>query len=512
MALYQRFGLNYRWLATFTSMLGSFATLLTATIINVAIPDVMGAFGMNQDQAQWLATGFLASNTVTMLLSAWAIESFGMARTFNVSMLIFTIGSILGGMANSSEMIIFSRVIQGAGAGLITPISMLIIFQVFPVHRRGSAMGIYSVGVVLAPALGPALGGWLIDHYSWRYVFYVAIPFALATIPLVALFMPEREADAQDVRFDWTGVILLSLFLVSLLTTLSNIDKEGLYSDFIALASFISLTSLAAFLCWELHTQDPMFNLSLFRNPKFLAAGVVTVVMGAGLYGSTYLFPLFLQIVQRLTPTDAGKLMIPAGLFMAIAFPIAGRLSDAVRPRNLILLGLAVFALSSWLYAGVDANTPIFSLILWMTIGRIGLALIFPSLNVTALRPLPLQLLAQGSGIINFLRQVGGAFGVNALSIFLQQRTGFHTAALSETQTPDNSTTMTLLAQAHSALIHNGIAEPFAGIQGFHLLGSIVYAQGITHAFRDSFLLVALVFVFCLIPGSFMDNRAPVRQ
>ncbi|HSG88112.1 MAG TPA: DHA2 family efflux MFS transporter permease subunit [Pseudomonadales bacterium] len=510
--LFSIYGPAYRWFVTFTAMLGAFATLLSGTIVNVAIPDVMGALGMTPEQAQWLSTGFLASTTVTMLLAAWSVERFGMSRTFNFSMLVFLGGSVLGGLAGTGEVLILSRVIQGAGSGLMTPVSMLIIFQVFPLQRRGTAMGIYSVGVVLAPALGPVLGGWLIDTLSWRYVFLVAVPFALISIPLAMVFMPHREPDATAPRFDWSGVILLSLFLVTLMSALAEGPKDDFGGDDVAVLLFCAAASGMAFVAWELHVRDPMIDLSLFANGRFAAAAIVTLVIGAGLFGSTYLLPLFMQIVQDYKPTDAGMLMVPAGLMMALFFPIAGRLSDQMSARRLIMFGVILFAISSLLMSQVDLRTPFLTLALWALMGRIGLSFIFPCLNAAALRPLPLHQLAQGSGIVNFLRQLGGAFGVNALAIFLERRTAFHVGALAPQVSQASPDLGEWFRQLQPTLIEGNLVdhldlpfEPFA----LQMLARSVYLQGSVLGYRDAFLVIGVGFVLCMIPVWFMDSRAP---
>ncbi len=507
--LFALYGPVFRWAVTFTAMLGAFATLLTGTIVNVAIPDVMGALGMTTESAQWLSTGFLAATTVTMLLAAWCVETIGMSRTFSLSMLIFLGGSVLGGIAASGEMLIVARFVQGAGAGLMTPISMLIVFQVFPVHRRGTAMGLFSIGVVLAPALGPVLGGLLIDHLSWRYVFFMAIPFAMISIPLAMVFLPQREVDARTPRFDWTGVALLSVFVLCLLVGLSNAPRDGWGDDRIAMLFFGAAASGFAFLFWESRVADPIFNLRLFTHGRFLAAAIVTFVIGAGLYGSTYFLPLFLQTVQGLKPTDAGLLLLPAGLIMAVFFPLAGWLSDHMSPRRLIIFGVALFGLSSWLMVRVDTQTPFFDLALWTLIGRIGLSFIFPCLNAAAMRPLPLELLAQGSGMVNFLRQLGGAFGVNLLAIHFSQRSLFHADALAPSQTPGRDAT----ADALDAIARlYGQIPGAAGVEDAHalaFLSQMIWQQASMLAYRDVFLAVAMVFALCLIPAWFMDSRPP---
>ena len=373
-------------------------------------------------------------------------------------------------------------------------------------------MGIYSVGVVLAPALGPVLGGWLIDTLSWRYVFLAAVPFALFSIPLAMVFMPKREPDATAPRFDWSGVMLLSLFLVTFMTALSEGPKDDFGGDDVAVLFFCAATSGMAFIAWELRARDPMIDLSLFANSRFLAAAIVTLVIGAGLFGSTYLLPLFMQIVQGYKPTDAGMLMVPAGLMMAIFFPIAGRLSDQMSPRRLIMFGVIVFGISSLLTAQVTLHTPFLTLALWTMLGRIGLSFIFPCLNAAALRSLPLHQLAQGSGIVNFLRQLGGAFGVNALVIFLERRSAFHVGALAQEVSQTSPGLGEWFRLLQPTLVEGNLVdhldlpfEPFA----LQMLGRAVYLQGSVLGYQDSFLLIAVGFALCLIPVWFMASRPP---
>ncbi len=484
-------------------MMASFATLLTGTIINVAIPEVMGAFGIGQDEAQWLSTAFLAAGTVTMLLTAWCVDAFGMRQTYIWAMLIFLGGSILGGVAPSPEVLITARVIQGASSGVLGPLAMILNYQIFPVHARGFAMGIFGIGVVLAPALGPTLGGFLIDNYDWRYVFFLAVPFAMVSVPLAMMFMPRRESDGPRPSFDWTGVFLASIFLVALLTGLSDGQSEGWHSEYIVSLFGAALISGTLFVWWENRISNPMLNLALFANPRFLAASIVTFVIGIGLYGSTYLLPLFLQVLQGNTPTDSGLLMLPAGLVMAVFFPIAGALSDRIQPRTVIIIGLVLFGMSSWLMRVVDIDTPFTRLMIWVIIGRIGLAMIFPSLNAASLAALPLHLLGQGSGAINFLRQLGGAFGVNLLSIFLARRTAVFSDQFAATQTPTPDT-LAMLRGVNEMLASQGYAfiEQLAISMGY--LSRTVYSQALTFAFRDGFYLVAVVFFLSIIPTWFM--------
>ena len=218
------------------SVLGSFATLLTATIINVAIPDIMGALGLTIDQAQNLVSAHLAAGTVTMLMTAWAIRAFGIVATYLFNMMLFAVSCIAGGLAMTGEILFLARLVQGAASGIIMPLSMIMIAQVFPVDRRGMAMGWMAVGTVLAPALGPTLGGYLVDNLSWRWVFFMAIPFAVVSLPLALVFFPTREERGPRPSFDWVGVFLCAVFLLSLLTALTEAQSEGWYDDRVTVA------------------------------------------------------------------------------------------------------------------------------------------------------------------------------------------------------------------------------------------------------------------------------------
>ncbi|MEX2489943.1 MAG: DHA2 family efflux MFS transporter permease subunit [Pseudomonadales bacterium] len=501
--LFEFYGPAYTWFAVVTAMLASFATLLTATVINVAIPEIMGAFGIGQDEAQWLSTAFLASGSVTMLLMAWCVDAFGMRQTYVWSVLVFLFGSILGGFAHNPETLILARIIQGASAGVLGPIAMTLNYQIFPVARRGFAMGIFGIGVVLAPALGPTVGGFLIDNYDWRYVFFLAIPFSLISIPLAMMFMPVREEAGPRPSFDWTGAILSSIFLVSLLTGLSDGQREGWQSDYIVLLFATAVISATLFVWWENRIEKPMLDLELFTNPGFVAASLVTLVIGVGLYGSTYLLPLFVQGLQGITPTASGLLMLPAGLVMAAMFPVAGMLSDSFQPRFVIIAGLLLFGLSNWFMRVVDLETPFMRLLVWAIVGRIGLALLFPGLNAAALSSLPLHLLSQGSGAINFLRQLGGAFGVNMLSIFLARRTAQFSDQLATTQAPSPDT-LVVLKHLNEMLAVQGYAFMEQLILSMGYLSRTVYGQASALAFREGFYLVAIVFFLAIIPTWFM--------
>ncbi|MFT7255513.1 MAG: DHA2 family multidrug resistance protein, partial [Candidatus Azotimanducaceae bacterium] len=342
------------------------------------------------------------------------------------------------------------------------------------------------------------------------YVFYLAVPFTVISIPMALMFMPTRDPDDPVPGFDWVGVLLSSVFLVSLLTGLSNGERDGWHSDIIVLQIACAGLCMVLFIWWENRVEHPLLDLQLFTHGRFLAAAAVTFILGIGLYGSTYLVPLFLQTLQHITPTNSGLLMLPAGLAMAFFFPIAGALSDRIEPRYVIILGLLLFAVSSGLMYQVDFNTPYAQLLIWALIGRVGLALIFPSLNAASLATLPLELLNQGSGAINFLRQLGGAFGVNLLSIFLARRSAEYSDAYTTTQT-SSTATLGLLQKIQDTLFgeHLGYLMQFEPALAY--LSSTLHGQAMVMAFREGFAGVALIFLVSVVPAWYM-RTAPQKD
>ena len=504
--LFARYGPRYRAFVATTVLLGTTAAVINTTSINVAIPDIMGAFGIGQDRAQWLMTGTLAAMTIAMLLHAWLIRSFGERATFNGSLAIFIASLVIAGVSPNETVLIACRIVQGAVAGVLQPLAVYTLYRVFPAEQKGRAMGLFGLSVLLGPALGPTLGGVLIDHFSWRYVFYIAVPLSAAAMLLGSLFMPQRSEAGARAGFDWAGFFLLCTSISCLLTALSNGQRAGWSSSFVLGLLAVAVLAGAAFIAWELRAQEPLVELRVLANHRFAAAASVAFIMGGGLFGSVFLVPIFVQEVQGYTPLQAGLLLMPAGLVMGLFLPIGGHLTDRLPASWLIMAGLLFFGVSCYWLGGADVNTPFATLAVWLVLGRIGMALINPSLNAGALRALETERLGQGSGMINFFRQLGAAFGVNLLSVMLDRRTSFHSNALAAMQTPDNSASVEFLRAMQALLAQAGVSDDLRLPGALHFLDRVVYAQAATLGFRDSFLICALVFMLAMIPAWLMGR------
>lgn len=497
------YGPIYKWLLLCAMLCGSIATLLAATTINVALPAIIGAFGLGQDQAQWMSTAFLAASTVAMLSNAWAMSAFGPRAIYLTGMALFVAGSVLGFMSTSYDLLIIARALQGVAAGLLQPMSMFLIFQTFQDNRRGTAMGIFSIGVVLAPAFGPALGGIAVDLASWRLVFVVTVPLALAAMILAFSLMPSRDDTKGTKRppLDWIGLGLIGLAIVSLLATISGGDRDGWVSDKTLIRVFLCMTSTIIFFWWEHRHPFPALNLNVFRHWQFASAGVLIACTGMAIYGSTYLVPIFVQVVQGYSPTAAGVMMIPAGIAMVMGFPIAGRLTDKIDPRWLFVFGTACFGVSMWLMSGLAIATSYWMLVGWLCLSRVGISFLMPPANTTAVRGVPPKLLASATGAASFLMQVGGAVGVSALAVFLERRSIFHGEHLAASVTESNAEIMYLHQLTAMELQTRGYTARDAFIHGFDSIAAQISREAFLLGFRDSFLVVAIGFalVFAFI-------------
>ena len=483
------------------------AMVLSATSATVAVPHIMGAFGVGQDRAQWIATGYFAAMTTGMLLNDWLVRNFGHRPVFCATLIIFSGAALVGAFAPSMDFVILSRVVQGACAGLLQPMSMQIIFRVFPAERRGSAMGLFGLGVVLAPAFGPALGGLAIDGFDWRWVFVLPLPLVVLAFPLGLVFMPARDPVRGRSSFDWPGLILLAIGLAATLDGIASGQRIGWGSDRILLELTFGTSALTCFILRQLTARSPMLDLALFRNMRFAAAFAVGFVFGFGMFGSIYAVAVFVQTVQGYTATRAGLLMVPAGLMMAVLFPIAGRINDLAPAHWPIIGGLTLFGVGFLMMSTAHVDTAFWTFAGFMLVNRFGLSFVIPSLNTGSLKVLRPDQVSQGSGLVNFTRMLGGACGINLLVVLLEMRTGVYAEAFATAQTAANATGGVVLDRIGRLASGAGLGTVDAHSAAEHFLREVIFAQARALAFQDVFLAVGLLAFAALVPA-FVMSRA----
>jgi len=424
-ALAARHGPRYRWRVLLTVMIGSIASVMSSTIVNVAVPDLMQHFGIGQERAQWVAAGFMAAMTLSMLPTPWLLARYGYRHTYVGAVTLLMAGGIVGGLAQHYPLVLAMRVAEGLAAGVLQVIPSIIVLRAFDAGERGRAMGIFGFGVVLAPAVGPTVGGVLVEHLGWRSIFFFVVPFALWAIVLARRYLPVAapggaEPGTQREALDWPGLALASIGVLGLLNGLVHLHDETPLT-----AALLLGTGLAALLLFIRHVSrcaTPLLDPRLFRSRPFAMGGVVAFIYGMGLFGSTYLVPVFMQTALQFPPSQAGAVLMPAGLVLALTIPFGGRLADRFPPHALVALGLALLALSFALMATVGPATALWVLMLWAVVGRIGLGFVLPSLTLGAVPGLEPAAVPQAASAISFLRQLGGAIGVGLVGIFLEWR------------------------------------------------------------------------------------------
>ena len=430
-ALQARFGPRYRWLLLIAVMVGTMASIMSSTIVNVAIPDMSQHFALGQGRAQWVTSGFMVAMTVAMLTTPWLLARYGYRRTYAGSMLLLMAGGIGGGLAGDFGLVLAARVAEGVAAGVVQPIAAIIIMRAFGTHEQGRASGLFGMGVVLAPAVGPSVGGVLVDLFGWRSIFFMVVPLCLLSLWMAYRYLPDGvAADRKGQMIDWRGMLLAGAGTLCLLNGMVALQGQGSHLVRAAVLLGAALASLAGFIGWQRRMlatgREPLMNLALFGNRPFAMGSVVAFIYGTALFGSTYLLPVYMQLGLNLSASHAGTVLLPAGIVLAATIAIVGRLADQQPTWLLVMVGLGLLAASFSLMMTLKLSSALWLLALWATLGRIGLGFILPSLNLGSLRPLPTEQVSQGASAISFVRMLGGAIGVSLCGIVLEWRLAAH--------------------------------------------------------------------------------------
>ncbi|MEY5100054.1 MAG: hypothetical protein RJA36_2773 [Pseudomonadota bacterium] len=433
------YGPRYRWMLLLALMVGVIATVMSSTIVNVAIPALSAEFGLGQDRAQWVSSGFMAASTTTMLLTPWMLSRYGYRHTYLACNLLLLVGCLLGGFAGSFSLVLLARVIEGLASGVVGPLPAIVIMRAFEPHEQGRASGLFGMGVLVAPALGPSLGGVLVDLFGWRATFFMFLPLCALSLLLGWRLVPNQApggvpANAQA-GVDWQGLLLATLGTVLFLNGLVMLKSAAAHDTLLVMAA--AVLALAAFVLWQ-HRQgrrprpnrEPLMNLALYRHLPFAMGSLVGLCYGVSLFGSTYLLPLYLQAGMGLSPSYVGALMLPAGLILAGIVAFAGGMADRQPVHRLVSAGMGLLALSFIAMVASDQRSPLLLVVLITIVGRVGLGFVLPSLNLGAMRGLDRRLMSQGASTINFIRMLGGATGISLCGVFLEWRLSAHHTGL----------------------------------------------------------------------------------
>jgi len=502
---------GYRWLVLIGVMISTFMAVLDATIVNVALSKLMSSFGVSVDKVEWVLTAYLLVFGVLLPTSGWLADHLGYKRMFIVGLFIFTFSSLLCSLAWNLQALIFFRVLQGSGAGILMPIGMAIITREFPPQQRGLALGFWSMASSASVSLGPTIGGYLIEHYSWHTVFDVNVPIGIVGMGAALIIL--REHRSEDSRaFDVVGFASLTAFLTSLLLALSNGNSAwntgGWHSTYIRACFAISIVSLVVFLITELSVEHPLIELDLFKNFNFAWSNVLMLLFGFGMFGSTFLLPIYLQNSLGYTALQAGMVFLPVGALQMIAAPIAGSFADRASPKIPTVLGVALMAFTFYQFGSLSLYTEHRDIMLPLCLRGIAMGALLPPLMALSISEIPNAKMAQASGLINVIRQIGGSFGVAVFGTVLTRRTIYHMATYGEqidpSSAPFRQTVMRLQSHAFHAA---GGTSAEAARRATAQIGSFVANQAFIRAIDDVFLIAGTVILIGVIPVLFLRTH-----
>ncbi|MGI9574525.1 DHA2 family efflux MFS transporter permease subunit [Alloalcanivorax xenomutans] len=505
--LFQRYGPRYRLWVTLTVMLGLVALGMSITIVNVAIPYIKGAFGMSDSQVQWLSTGFLASTTVSLLVAPWLVSAVGQRATFMGLLLVFIAASLLGGLGEGMAALVAARVIQGAMTGLIRPVAMEALFSAYPPEGRGMATAMYGMCLGLPLTLATVIGGWLVENFTWRYVFFITLPICVAAVVMGYFFLPPREGKGPRSPFDWAGVVISFAAVFSLLAALSNGQRWGWDDPRVPILIVTGVLLGTAFFLWQKRCRHPLLDLAIFRNRVFVTGTSAMFLFGGTFYGIMYLLPQFVQTVLHYSPVSAGKIFLPSTLVLAILVPLVGRLSDRYPAHWLTLPGLACALFAVWHMALMDWDTSFAYLATTMAILSVGMAAFPPPTLSKAIAALEPRLTGHGSGAINFAMQLGGALGTAGLVIMLERRTVEHGQQLNAGVHAGNSTAQQQLSQLAELAGRLGVPDTHLQAMAGHLMGRLETIWASIFAYQDGFWILVASLVLVAIPSVLLSRQ-----
>jgi DHA2 family multidrug resistance protein len=510
---------QYRWIILIGLILTVILQVLDATIVNVALPQMAGNLGATSDQIGWVSTGYILSAVVVLPMTAWLSVQFGRKRYLTTSIFIFILASFLCGTSTSLTEIVAWRVLQGIGGAALLSTAQATLLQVFPKKQHPLVLGIFSLGIVVAPTVAPALGGWLTDNYSWEWVFFINLPIGALAMFLVVTFLHDTHTEPNRNSVDWLGIATLAVGLGSLQYVLEEGVRYNWFDDpTITRLSILAAVSLISFVFWELSPRNagPVVNIRVLRDRNLLVGASLSSVVGFGLLGALFIFPLFVQGVLRYTPTESGLLLLPGGLGTALAVIICSRIlggkSRRIDPRFLMMFGMIGVVIGNWLLGHVTTDSGPESVQIGLVIRGFGLGFVFIPIQILAFSTLRGVQIAQGTAMNNLFQQLGGSFGIAALNTYVTNMMQFHRSDLIANTAITNPLFLQRVAMIAGALHARGYGLSDAKAGALAAVNMTVQAQSATLAYDDAFIVVAVVFVVVLpLLVFFRPSKAQVK-
>jgi DHA2 family multidrug resistance protein len=504
-----------RWGITLAVMLVATMQILDTSVINVALPHMQGSLSASLDEITWVLTSFIAANAVILPATGWLVGRLGRRRFFLLATVTFMVSSLLSGAAPSLPLLVGARLVQGLGGGPLIPLAQAILLEIFPPRQRGMAMAIWGLGIMVAPIAGPTVGGWITENYSWRWIFYLNLPFGALALALGSAFLEDAAPTfslgrgATSFRFDGIGLALLVAGIGALQVALDQGERLDWFdSSAITTLVVVAIVALASFVVWELRAPHPLVDLRVLANRTFALGTLLITAVGFGLYSSFLLLTFYTEHLLRYDALTAGWVLAPGGIGSLISLAIGGRLVDRIDPRWLVSIGTGIIAYSliqmGTLTLGAD-----FWAVLWPRfVQGFGMGLVFVPLTTMALTAVSPAELATASGLFNVVRNVGGSVGIAVTTTWLSRQTAVHMTTLIEHVTPWSVATADRLARLQDVYLTAGADADTARRQALRFLSDELQRQASMNAFADDFRRLAALFVV-MVPVVWLMRRRP---
>jgi DHA2 family multidrug resistance protein len=500
------------WIIALAVTLATFMEVLDTSIANVALPHIAGSLSAGQDESTWVLTSYLVSNAIVLPLSGWLSSIVGRKNFYMGCVALFTISSFLCGLAPNLGVLILCRVLQGVGGGGLQPSEQAILADTFPPAKRGMAFAIYGVAVVTAPAIGPTLGGWITDNFSWRWIFFINIPVGILSLLLTSRLIQDppyfRRRTLGETPIDYIGLGFVALGLGTLQVVLDKGQRDDWFeSRFIVMMSLISVFSLLFVIVWEWRQKDPIVDLHLFRDRNFGISNLLMFMLGFALLGSTLLLPLFMQTLLGYTAQQSGLALMPGGFTIMALLPLVGFLLSRYSPRWLLVFGLVVLSASLFHMTTFNLQIDFRTTAIARLLQAIGMAFLFVPINTAAYAFLPREKNNAASGLMNLARNIGGSVGISVVTTMLDRRTQVHLTNLSRNLSAANPALQATLRGAQTAMQAHGASPAEATQQAYALVQSTVQRQAVMLSYIDCFWFLGVA-ILCMIPAVFLMKKS----
>jgi DHA2 family multidrug resistance protein len=499
------------WIIAITVTLATFMEVLDTSIANVALPHIAGSLSAGQDESTWVLTSYLVSNAIVLPLSGWLSSIVGRKNFYMGCVALFTISSFLCGLAPNLAVLIICRVLQGAGGGGLQPSEQAILADTFAPAKRGMAFAVYGMAVVSAPAIGPTLGGWITDNFTWRWIFFINIPVGILSILLTSRLIQDppylKRRKLSETKIDYVGLGFVALGLGTLQVVLDKGQRDDWFeSHFIVAFSVIAAASLIFLVFWEWRNKDPIIDLHLFRDRTFAVSNTLMFMLGFALLGSTLLLPLFSQTLLGYSAEQAGLALMPGGFTIILLLPLVGYLLSRYSPRWLLFLGLLILTGSLFHMAGFDLDIDFRTVATARVIQAAGMAFLFVPINTAAYAFLPRDKNNAASGLMNLARNIGGSVGISLVTTLLDRRGQVHLNDLSRNLSAANPAFRATLQGATQAMRAHGSSAAFASQQAYALIQGTVQRQATMLAYVDDFRLLGFA-ILLMLPLVFLIKK-----